>query len=52
MASHSHSRFFKQSDPKEQDFVYPLPETWWSRPYEYAWCASFIESSDIILDAA
>lgn len=46
------SRFFIQSDPMEQEFVYHLPETWWSRPYEYAWCASFIESTDIALDAA
>ncbi|NOV00579.1 class I SAM-dependent methyltransferase [Paenibacillus planticolens] len=52
MSSLLQSRFFKQSDPMEQDFVYRLPETWWSRPYEYAWCASFIESSDTALDAA
>ncbi|MEC0264974.1 class I SAM-dependent methyltransferase [Paenibacillus anseongense] len=46
------TRFFIQSDPMEQEFLYRLPDTWWSRTYEYAWCASFIEDTDIALDAA
>lgn len=46
------SRFILNSDPKVNEFIYPLPETWWSRPYEYAWCASFLESEDTAMDAA
>ncbi|GGI45227.1 SAM-dependent methyltransferase [Paenibacillus marchantiophytorum] len=54
MTNHSHlqSRFILASDPSVQELVYPLPETWWSRPYEYAWCTSFMNEHDIALDAA
>ncbi|MCR8642536.1 class I SAM-dependent methyltransferase [Paenibacillus sp. N1-5-1-14] len=52
MLTQLQSRFFKQSDPKVKEFIYRLPQSWWSRFYEYAWCASFIESSDTALDAA
>ncbi|OCT16913.1 methyltransferase type 11 [Paenibacillus pectinilyticus] len=46
------SRFFLISDPLARHFIYRLPDTWWSRPYEYAWCASFVEPTDTVLDAA
>ncbi|MEC0227225.1 class I SAM-dependent methyltransferase [Paenibacillus alba] len=51
-ASLLESRFIHASDPSLHEFVFQLPDTWWSRPYEYAWCASFIDSNDIALDAA
>ena len=46
------SRFVLSSDPALQNFVFDLPEEWWSRPYEYAWAASFAEPNDVALDAA
>lgn len=50
--SHLESRFIRRSDPAAREFIYPLPATWWSRPYEYAWCSAFARSSDVVLDAA
>jgi len=29
----------------------PLPATWWSRPYEYAWAMSFCDPDAVALDA-
>ncbi|WP_238653315.1 class I SAM-dependent methyltransferase [Paenibacillus piscarius] len=46
------SRFFVKSDARREELVYPLPEAWWSRPYEYEWCTRFISPHDIVLDAA
>ncbi|GAA0373726.1 class I SAM-dependent methyltransferase [Bacillus horti] len=46
------SRFFHQSDLKAEHFIFPLPQTWWSRIYEYAWASQFVEEEDIALDAA
>ncbi|HNT34383.1 MAG TPA: class I SAM-dependent methyltransferase [bacterium] len=46
------SRFFRRTDPHEDRFVFDLPKSWWSRPYEYAWAASFAQESDTALDAA
>ncbi|MDR6554655.1 class I SAM-dependent methyltransferase [Paenibacillus qinlingensis] len=46
------SRFITNSDPSVPHFIYPLPTTWWSRPYEYAWCSSFANPTDTVLDAA
>lgn len=51
-ADRSSSRFFGLSDRREDAFVLPLPAAWWSRPYEYAWCAGFAEPGGIALDAA
>ncbi|WP_219838057.1 class I SAM-dependent methyltransferase [Paenibacillus sp. R14(2021)] len=50
--SASAARFFTESDTRADSFVFPLPEPWWSRPYEYAWCASFAKPDDVVLDAA
>lgn len=47
------SRFFTKSDDRQTTFVYELPpESWWSRHYEYAWAAKFVDSTDVALDAA
>jgi len=48
----SKSRFITLEDSSTKFFVYDLPETWWSRFYEYDWCKNFIESNDVVLDAA
>lgn len=46
------SRYFTTADPKLSTVVFPLPWSWWSRPYEYAWCSQFVNKTDIVLDAA
>ncbi|MDR1942679.1 MAG: class I SAM-dependent methyltransferase [Endomicrobium sp.] len=46
------SRFITVDDNKTNYFMYKLPVTWWSRPYEYEWCKNFIDKNDIVLDAA
>jgi SAM-dependent methyltransferase len=46
------SRFIARGDPHDADVVFPLPEPWWSRPYEYAWAAGFARSTDVVLDVA
>ncbi|MDR2251923.1 MAG: class I SAM-dependent methyltransferase [Endomicrobium sp.] len=46
------SRFITVDDNKTNSFMYKLPVTWWSRPYEYEWCKNFIDKNDIVLDAA
>ncbi|KGE16258.1 class I SAM-dependent methyltransferase [Paenibacillus wynnii] len=46
------SRFFVNSDARREKLVYDLPDSWWSRPYEYEWCMNFISPHDTVLDAA
>jgi SAM-dependent methyltransferase len=46
------TRFIRQSDPQISKFIFELPPTWWSRPYEYAWASQFAAPGDIVLDAA
>lgn len=46
------SRFVRCTDIHRDHFIYPLPSSWWSRRYEYAWAAGFAEADDIALDAA
>jgi len=46
------SRFFVETDERLEKLIYPLPRSWWSRPYEYGWCSSLIQSEDVVLDAA
>lgn len=46
------SRFFTYADKKNIEFVFKLNSAWWSRFYEYEWCKNFVESNDIVLDAA
>ncbi|MDR0928510.1 MAG: class I SAM-dependent methyltransferase [Oscillospiraceae bacterium] len=46
------ARFFTTDDPRIEEMIYPLPATWWSRGYEYAWCARFVQPGEVILDAA
>lgn len=46
------SRFFTFDDVKETNIFYEIPDGWWSRIYEYPWAGSFVEESDIVLDAA
>ena len=47
-----YSRFFVKEDLNTTEFVYPLPAAWWSRGYEYVWCASFASTEHTVLDAA
>ncbi|MDF2713722.1 MAG: methyltransferase type 11 [Paenibacillus sp.] len=44
------SRFFTVNDPRMERVVLPIPEYWWSRPYEYAWASRF--AGGTVLDAA
>lgn len=46
------SRFFIQTDAKADRLFFKLPNTWWSRPYEYEWAKHFANPGDIVLDAA
>ncbi len=46
------SRFFRVDDPQTHDFVYPIPDTFWSRFYEYEWTKAFTDPNDTCLDAA
>jgi len=46
------SRFIVRGDPHDADVVFPLPEPWWSRPYEYAWATRFARPTDVVLDVA
>lgn len=46
------SRFFTTVDARAERLVLPLPPVWWSRPYEYAWAATFAEDAATVLDAA
>lgn len=46
------SRFFRQGDLQVDHLIFPLPATWWSRFYEYAWASLFAEQEDVVLDAA
>ncbi|KAF6576915.1 class I SAM-dependent methyltransferase [Paenibacillus sp. SEL3] len=46
------SRFFVYSDPNSSSMIYRLPQSWWSRPYEYEWCLQFMSGQDSVLDAA
>lgn len=46
------SRFFVNADARREKLIYHLPESWWSRPYEYEWCMNFISPHDTVLDAA
>lgn len=45
-------RFFREDDEAARDFVFELPEHWWSRPFEYAWVSRFVEPEHVALDAA
>jgi len=46
------SRFFVSGDERRDTWLLPLPQTWWSRPYEYAWAARFCREDRVVLDAA
>lgn len=46
------SRFIVDTDNRIDHMIYDLPKDWWSRPYEYAWCASFASEEKVVLDAA
>lgn len=47
-----HSRFVVSTDPRRDTLILPLPHTWWSRPYEYAWAERFCREDQVVLDAA
>lgn len=45
------SRFFLDTDPTITKLVFEIPNTWWSRFYEYAWASLFAEPGDTVMDA-
>ncbi|MEN6391424.1 MAG: class I SAM-dependent methyltransferase, partial [Syntrophomonas sp.] len=46
------SRFITSDDLRIDKVMLELPKHWWSRPYEYAWAASFAAREHTVLDAA
>ena len=46
------SRFIAENDDYQKDFIFTLPDSWWSRQYEYAWASGFADPGDRALDAA
>lgn len=46
------ARFFTVNDKKTNHFMFDLPDTWWSRKYEYEWVQNFVDKDDVVLDAA
>lgn len=46
------NKFLKITDNKV-DFLgkYEIPEYWWSRKHEYAFCSDFVKENEIVLDA-
>jgi ubiquinone/menaquinone biosynthesis C-methylase UbiE len=46
------SRFFTTDDKRVNNVIYPIPSSWWSRFYEYAWAMQFCNKRDTVLDAA
>lgn len=45
------NKFFTLKDEKIDKLgSFKIPETWWSRPYEYAFAISFLDKKDKILD--
>ena len=52
MSDKYYSRFIKRSDLQTYNMILKLRSSWWSRPYEYAWAASFVEPGTTVLDAA
>lgn len=46
------SRFIVNTDEKDDHFIFTLPVTWNSRPYEYAWAKQFATPNDVVLDSA
>ncbi len=50
--NHLESRFIVDTDERIEHMIYDLPKSWWSRPYEYAWCSSFVSDEAVVLDAA
>lgn len=47
------ARFIKKTDPKITSLAnMTLPQSWWSRTYEYAWAVNFLGPNLVVLDAA
>lgn len=46
------SRFVQVDDLHNSTFVFDLPDSWWSRKYEYEWAKTFAQPDDVALDAA
>lgn len=45
------SRYITTADEQCGQVLFPLPRTWWSRPYEYAWAMRHAEAGHVALDA-
>lgn len=46
------TRFFTDKDDKTDSLIYTLPDSWWSRKYEYEWVKNFVAEGDVVLDSA
>jgi SAM-dependent methyltransferase len=46
------SRFFRRDDLADRQFVFTMPQQWWSRKYEYHWAGQFADPAATVLDAA
>lgn len=46
------SRFFVFDKKSDTIGSWVMKDEWWSRKYEYPWCANFVEKDDICLDSA
>jgi len=45
------NRFFTTEDKKVDEVEgFKLPNTWWSRPYEYAFAMDFVVDGEVVLD--
>lgn len=45
------NRYFCNNDKQVKELAgFKIPETWWSRPFEYAFCIDFLNENDIVLD--
>ncbi|GAB2697780.1 class I SAM-dependent methyltransferase [Paenibacillus thermoaerophilus] len=45
------SRYIRAADRQVDNVVFPLPRSWWSRPYEYAWAMTQASADHVSLDA-
>lgn len=45
------SRFILLTDPQCSELLYPIPNLWWSRFFEYKWASLFPDKDDVCLDA-
>ena len=53
LSAQTKGQFIVSTDPHVEYVAgIPLRESWWSRPYEYAWAEQFVGPNLVVLDAA